>query len=164
MAECIRTFPTVAFPATLLLRREEVETGKATGASIIAPLHHGGGRTNKAYVEAPFDLMYGFRGQHYGVQFLSPYEMIMHWSMEKIHPPTIRGPNLRSEFTASGLEYNQSCKNNSDAPTFLPGKHYVATEGSDRILLPNVQVLQGLHHRWYKKHRSNGERKRIVMP
>ena len=26
MAECIRTFPTVTFPASLLLKREEVET------------------------------------------------------------------------------------------------------------------------------------------
>ena len=31
MAECIRTFPTVTFPAMLLLRREEAETGKGSG-------------------------------------------------------------------------------------------------------------------------------------
>ena len=27
-SECIRTFPTVTFPANLLLKREEIETGK----------------------------------------------------------------------------------------------------------------------------------------
>ena len=30
-AECIRTFPTVTFPASLLLRREEAETNKLSG-------------------------------------------------------------------------------------------------------------------------------------
>ena len=30
-AECIRTFPTVTFPATLLLKREEAETNKLRG-------------------------------------------------------------------------------------------------------------------------------------
>ena len=35
-AECIRTFPTVTFPATLLLKREEIETGKVAAASVIA--------------------------------------------------------------------------------------------------------------------------------
>ena len=38
-AECIRTFPTATFPASLLLRREEIESGKISGASIITPLH-----------------------------------------------------------------------------------------------------------------------------
>eukprot|EP00959_Pyramimonas_sp_CCMP1952_P124790 2608944-Pyramimonas_sp.AAC.1 len=31
MAECIRTFPSVRFPAVDLLKREEVETGKSRG-------------------------------------------------------------------------------------------------------------------------------------
>ena len=30
-AECIRTFPTATFPATLLLKREEAETEKLSG-------------------------------------------------------------------------------------------------------------------------------------
>ena len=30
-AECIRTFPTVTFQATLLLKREETETNKLSG-------------------------------------------------------------------------------------------------------------------------------------
>ena len=73
-AECIRTFPTVTFPATLLLKREEAETGKLSGVqkkevsigndpgpSVIAALHHGWGDTNRIYKESPFDLLYGFR-------------------------------------------------------------------------------------------------------
>ena len=62
MAECIRTFPSVTFPASLLLKREEIETLKVPGSSIIAALHHGHGQKSRVYAEAPFDLMYGFRG------------------------------------------------------------------------------------------------------
>ena len=66
-AECIRTFPSVSFPATLLLRLEEVETGKVPGHSIIVALASGGNaRRKRAYQEAPFDLMYGFRGSGAG--------------------------------------------------------------------------------------------------
>ena len=37
-AECIRTMPIVNFPASLLLKREEIETKKIAGASVIAAL------------------------------------------------------------------------------------------------------------------------------
>ena len=47
MAECVRTFPTVTFPANLLLKREEIETLKAPGASVIAALHHGHGQNHR---------------------------------------------------------------------------------------------------------------------
>ena len=74
-AECIRSFPTVTFPATLLLKREEADTNKLSGVqkkevgigydcrpSAIAALHHGRGDTNRMYHEPPFDLLFGFRG------------------------------------------------------------------------------------------------------
>jgi hypothetical protein len=35
-AECIRSFPTVNFPAKELLKREEIETGKIAGAQSIS--------------------------------------------------------------------------------------------------------------------------------
>jgi hypothetical protein len=60
--ECVRTFPSVTFPATLLLKREEIETVKFRGASVIAAIHATGGSfMRRAYMEAPLDLMYGFR-------------------------------------------------------------------------------------------------------
>ena len=43
MGECVRTFPTVTFPAMAVLKREEIETFKVSGASVIAALHHGHG-------------------------------------------------------------------------------------------------------------------------
>ena len=39
-AECIRAMPTVTFPAPLLLQREEIETKKVAGVSVIIALHH----------------------------------------------------------------------------------------------------------------------------
>lgn len=76
-AECIYTFPKVAFPATLLLRREEVETHKAKGVSVIAAVGVAGAPGRKRlYIEAPFDLMYGFRGSGGEQWLLSPFEMI----------------------------------------------------------------------------------------
>ena len=78
MAECIRTFPSVTFPALLLLKREEVECGKTPGASMIANSFHGHGKQHLMFTEAPFDLMYGFRGKSHKVNVLSPYEVLLH--------------------------------------------------------------------------------------
>ncbi len=77
-AECIRTFPTVTFPASALLRREEVETLKTPGISVIAAVYHNKGEGRKTFTDAPFDLMYGFRGSKRVVDLLSPFEMLMY--------------------------------------------------------------------------------------
>ena len=84
MAECIRTFPSTSFPASLLLKREEVECRGAKGVSVLAGVFHGKGKRHLMFVEAPFDLLYGFRGTEHNVDLLSPYEMLLHWSLEKI--------------------------------------------------------------------------------
>ena len=86
MAGCIRTFPTVTFPASLLLKREEVETLTVSGASIIAALHHGHGNKARMCIESPFDLMDGFRGSERAVDLLSPYEMLT--LLHGTHPST----------------------------------------------------------------------------
>ena len=90
-AECCRTFPTETFPAALLLKREEVERGVASGQSIIAVVNRGGGGTRRTYAEARFDLLYGFRGKERNVDLLSPFEMLRHWSMTRVQPPLDRG-------------------------------------------------------------------------
>ena len=69
-AECIRTFPTVTFPASLLLRREEVEVGKSKGESVIVAVHAGGNSMRRrAFKEPPFDLIHGFQGVGTGKGF-----------------------------------------------------------------------------------------------
>ena len=117
-AECIRTFPTVTFPATVLLKREEAETqklrgvqkqevsiGNDPGPSVIAALHHGLRETNRIYKEAPFDFLYGFRGREDAVDLLSPYEMLLHYSMERILPPTNTAAKSRAAWTEEGKKY-----------------------------------------------------------
>ena len=111
-------FPTVTFPATLLLKREEAETNKLSGVqkkelrmadepgpSVIAALHHGRGDLNRLYKEAPFDLLYGYRGREMSVDVLSPYEMLLHYSMERIRPPTNPLKGTRAKWTAEGEKY-----------------------------------------------------------
>ena len=68
MAECLRTFPTLRFDAPGLLKREEIETGKASSRSLVVPMdHQGGGKQGGGYTDAPFDLMYALRGKRYEV-------------------------------------------------------------------------------------------------
>ena len=83
----MRTFPVVNFPAGLLLQREEIETGKRKGGSVITKVYHGKANKSYAWVEAPFDFMYGFRGSRYEVDLLSPYEMLLQWEMARIFAP-----------------------------------------------------------------------------
>ena len=65
-AEMFATMPRVTFKASLLLKREEVETRKVAGHSIIAAVL-ASKQSRKAYLEAPFDTLYGFRGREYNV-------------------------------------------------------------------------------------------------
>ncbi len=76
-AECIRTFPTATFPASALPRREEVETLKAPGISVIAAVYHNRAEGRKTFPDHPFDLMYGFPGSKRAVDLLSPFEMLV---------------------------------------------------------------------------------------
>ena len=148
-AECMRTFPTATFPASLLLKREEVETLKVEGRSIIAAVCHGKGEGKKTYMEAPFDLMYGFRGKDHVVDMMSPFEMLRYWSMEKVVPPRSGDKSSSASCTPEGLKYHSSCKAKKQSPQWEAGVHYIAVGGADRILLPDVPALGSLRHRWY---------------
>jgi len=121
-AECVRTFPTVTFPASLLLKREEIETGKRTGASALAAVHHGNGNLARAFVETPFDIMYGFRGQKYEVDLLSPYEMLLHWTMIRIEAPSRYAHEVRAHWTPKGLAYGKACRIAGTKPCFQAGQ------------------------------------------
>ena len=160
-AECIRTFPTVTFPATLLLKREEAETKKQGGVqkkelgitdetrvSVIAALHHGRGDLNRIYKEPPFDLLYGYRGNEQSVDVLSPYEMLLHYAMERILPPTNPLRRCHAEWTEEGKEYYKECSATKMKGHYKPGEHYTALPDEDRILMPNLQHLNGLRHCW----------------
>ena len=146
-AELVVTFPQVIFPASLLLKREEVETLKVPGHSVIAAVHHTKGERARTYTEAPFDLMYGFRGTAHVVDLLSPFEMLMYWSLLPVRPPSEREDNPTAVWTTEGLSYQAQCKLLKEAPSYTPGRHYEALSRDDCILLPELPALGGLRHR-----------------
>ena len=123
---------------------------------MIAGLHVSKAQAARAYVDAPFDLLYGFRGNSYNVDLLSPYEMLLHWPMEMIKPPTIKQPidKQNAIFTKEGLEYQKECRRNGCRPEYVPVQHYVALDGEGRILVPDLAVLRSLRHRWCWKRRN----------
>ena len=86
-AECFRAFPIVSFPASQLLQREEIETGKRTQSYIITAVYHGHASGRKSYTDWPLDLLYGFRGSGYPVDTLSVSEMLRFWTPTKIKVP-----------------------------------------------------------------------------
>ena len=108
-AECFRTFPTVTFPAGALLRREEIETGRnKSSTSVIATLHTvpRGTKGPRLYTDAPFDLLYGFRGKKFDVDLYSPFEMLRFWQVERITLPQSKHLSI-SEWTTAGGHYRK---------------------------------------------------------
>ena len=131
MTDLLQRGQHVTFPATTLLKREEVETGKTTQSSVITAIHHSGGKKHLMFKDAPFDLLYGFRGQEYNVDLLSAYEMLLWWSIERITvPTTVKGKTVRSEWTEEGKRYKQQCAENKVTPQYRPGLHYKAIAGT----------------------------------
>ena len=137
----------MSFPANALLKREELETMKISGTSIIAGLHHGHGKRALMYSDAPFDLLYGFRGKDDQVDLLTPYEMLMWYQPERILAPLSENINARSTWTEEGAKYRALCKELHFKPDYKPGIHYVATPAKNRILLADYPALRGLSPR-----------------
>ena len=154
MAECVRTFATVTFRAADLLKREEIETGKASGKSIIVAVYHAKGEGRKTFTDAPMDLLYGFRGAKRKVDLLSPFEMLRYWHLERVLPPSNNGKKQSAIWTDEGLDYKQRCKENKEKPFWLPGVHYQVIDAHDRILMPELPALSNLRHRWFWQRRQ----------
>ena len=79
--------------------------GSAAGPPVIAAMRHGRGDGNRMYKEAPFDLLYGFRGAKDSVDLFSPYEMLQHYSIERIMPPTNTRAKSHATWTDEGKMY-----------------------------------------------------------
>ena len=63
------------------------------------------------------------------VELLSPYEMLLHYSMERIQAPNKDDARLRATWTEEGEKYEQWRKAQGVKPEYTPGEHYIATEG-----------------------------------
>ena len=96
----------------------------------------------------PFDLLYGYRGNEQSVDVLSPYEMLIHYAMERILPPTNPLRRCHAEWTEEGKEYYKECSATKMKGHYKPGEHYTALPDDDRILMPNLRHLNGLRHCW----------------
>ena len=93
-------------------------------------------------------MMYGFRGRGSDRELLSPFEMLMHWSLELVGPPSTSGADKRSTFTDAGKEYHNRCKRCNVVPEYIAGEHFVAVAAPNRILLPDLPTLSKLRHTW----------------
>ena len=82
------------------------------------------------------------------VDLLSPYEMLLHYSMDRILPPTTPAAKSRADWTEEGKKYREECQAERRRGQYKPGEHYKALEGEHRILMPNLPKLQGLRHCW----------------
>ena len=69
------------------------------------------------FVQAPMDLMYGFRGNKCDVDLFSPYEMLLWWDIVRIVPPTRFAECPRSEWTPAGRAYTKLCQQEKYART-----------------------------------------------
>ena len=90
------------------------------------------------YVDAQFDLVYGFRGSGEAVDVLTPYEMLLFYHVERILPPTCEEPVARAMWTTAGTMYRKTCKEQQAQPRYEAGVHYVATPAEHRTLLPDL--------------------------
>ena len=98
-------------------------------------------------MEAPFDLMHGFRGNSYVVDLFSPFEMLRYWRIEKILPPKVGEGKPTSSWAPEGQTYKAWCKAHRETPRWEADVHYVALCGADRILLSDLSAVGSLQAR-----------------
>ena len=141
-------------------RQTASSKNKAQGRSIIAALRHGGKSGKIARVNAPFDIMYGFRGSKYNVDLLSPFQMCMHWQCIEVKHPDYRCPETfktvsHSQWTEAGKKFKKIQKESGKRmPEYIPGDHCVVIDKPDHIILPNIPQLGNLPHVWMWCRRS----------
>ena len=82
------------------------------------------------------------------MDLLSPYGMLLHYSIERILPPTTTPAQSRAAWPEEGKKYWDECRAARVRGNYKPGEHYTALEGEDRILLPNLRDLYGLRNFW----------------
>ena len=75
------------------------------------------------------------------MDLLSPYEMLLHYSIERILPPTTTRAQSRAAWTDEGNKYLHECCEARMRGHYKPGEHYTAIEGEARIFLPNLRDL-----------------------
>ena len=80
---------------------------------------------------------------------LSSFERIRHLSLERILPPSRGSSDISSEWTCEGRRYLKECKEPKEEVKLQAGIHYVAVDAPGRIIMPDLEIAQGLPHKWF---------------
>ena len=111
--------------------------------------------TSKDHVPlAPWVDLYGFRGKHPHVHYLSPWEFVELIAIVPLLPPwkyaAMRQAPL-TEWTTTGEDFYRVHQNDDPATFLKPGDHYVVRECITRmgyILYPDEPELSTFRHEW----------------
>jgi hypothetical protein len=150
-AERIRTYRSIDFPGSLLVKRLEFEASSCKERTLkkLVPVRRGNVENVPIFLRS-FDDIYGYRGTNSRVYYLSPREFLMYWQICPLRPPSGDDGEGETEWTPEfvdgGRPERQDCE---------PGTHYVVQESlgesGDVVLLAASTVLR---HQWYLRRRK----------
>ena len=159
-AEFIRTFQSIAFPGARFLERLELEQRLRSRQDVetrrLPPRRR---VTGKDHVQdTPWVELYGFRGEHPDLYYLSPWEFMERWEALPLQPPCKRCDHNFTEWLPGGEEYYEEHKED-DPPAFLvPGTHYALDDRCilprEYVMLPDEPELRIFRHEWILRRRA----------
>ena len=157
-AEFIRTFMTQSFQGRRYLERLEWEVKQDDKQNTWMHLP----ACRKLSIHStcaltPHAAAYGFRGQHPGVYYLSPWEFCMFVQVVKLWPPEhpSNKENTFTEWTVEGEAYYEAHKADDPPAELTPGLHWRVIEPErntcrqDYITYPSYgSFLETFRHEW----------------
>ena len=156
-AESLRTFRSADFYGSALLERLEAASRKHRRQGHIVTVTrvpvNANPSVNRFEAPVPSADCYGYRGDDPRVFYLSPWEFIILWSLEKLQPPPWYERMYRKPLTAwtvYGLKKYETCV--SDALELEPGTDYLLIDnnlGPDALTYPDIPSMQYFRHAWY---------------
>ena len=90
-----------------------------------------GYQKKKQGFEAPWEHKYGFRGDHPGFYYLSPWEFTQWWYCDRLQSPST---DSRTEWTEAGLEYKKLNAGNNQAEAPRAVEHYTVKTCMDLVI------------------------------
>ena len=141
-----------AFAAPILLNRlrSEKQSQAETYSSVSKVPRPQYGKKSKDTFHASFEEIYGFRGSHAQVFYLSPWEFTSLWKVEYLRHPAAYKDNPRTKWTEAGWVYWKATAKMKEEPAPKAGEHYVVVEpvGSDPVYIcyPDDAATRQLRH------------------
>ena len=82
----------------------------------------------KKQFDASSEQEYGNRGDNAVFYYLSPWEFVQWWKVDRLKPPTT---DSRTQWTSEGLQYCIDNAGNRQPEAPIAGKHYIVKDSSD---------------------------------